>query len=227
MLQTNHVPHWYDWVSTDMIGQRASTLPVFGQWQHAGHVPPDYPSTKRASITAHQTTINFAHAVTAVLLRHCAKKLSFSSLQFGGKQNKKIPNLNKDWKRYSVKWASGLIPVYCLNHWGRVMHICVGNLTIIGSAPSHYLNQCCNIVRNKLQWNFHQIKTFSLKKMRSKVSSGKRRPSCLGLNVLTTYFALRCPQIPLSWPHYPSYPIAIVISHGNDATSLAKILLFY
>ena len=50
MLQTNHVPHWYDWVSTDMIGQRASTLPVFGQWQHAGHVPPDYPSTKRSEI---------------------------------------------------------------------------------------------------------------------------------------------------------------------------------
>ena len=45
-------------------------------------------------------------------------------------------------------------------HWGRVTHICVGNLTIIGSdngsAPSHYLNQCWNIVnwnsRNKLQW---------------------------------------------------------------------------
>ena len=45
------------------------------------------------------------------------------------------------------------------------MHICVGKLTIIVSewlfawtAPSHYLNQCWNIVkwtlRNKLQWNF-------------------------------------------------------------------------
>ena len=41
-------------------------------------------------------------------------------------------------------------------------HICVSKLTIIGSdnawsAPSHYLNQCWNIVnsdlRNKLQWN--------------------------------------------------------------------------
>ena len=52
-----------------------------------------------------------------------------------------------------------------LTHWGRVTHICVGNLTIIGSglgwsAPSHYLNHCWNIVnwtlRNKLQWNFNQ-----------------------------------------------------------------------
>ena len=52
-----------------------------------------------------------------------------------------------------------------LTHWGRVTHICVGKLTIIGSdngwsAPSHYLNQCWNIVnsnlRNKLQWNPRQ-----------------------------------------------------------------------
>ena len=56
-----------------------------------------------------------------------------------------------------------------LTHWGRVTHICVGKLTIIGSdndlspsqaAPSHYLNQCWNIVNltlgNKLQWNFNR-----------------------------------------------------------------------
>ena len=51
-----------------------------------------------------------------------------------------------------------------LTHWGWVTHICIGNLTIIGSyngltVPSHYLNQCWNVVnwtlRNKLQWNFN------------------------------------------------------------------------
>ena len=60
-------------------------------------------------------------------------------------------------------------------HWGWVTHICVGKLTIIGSdnglslercqavawtVPSHYLNQCWNIVNwtlgNKPQWNFNQ-----------------------------------------------------------------------
>ena len=70
-------------------------------------------------------------------------------------------------------------------------HICVGNLTTIGSdnglsAPSHYLNQCWNIVnctpRNKLQWNVNWI---SYKKIHLKMSSGKWRPFCLGLNVLT------------------------------------------
>ena len=55
--------------------------------------------------------------------------------------------------------------LYMLNHWGRETHICVDNLTVIGSdndlsAPSHHLNQCWNIVnwtlRNKLQLNFKQ-----------------------------------------------------------------------
>ena len=48
-----------------------------------------------------------------------------------------------------------------LTHWGRVTHIYVIELTIIGSdnglALSHYLNQCYDIVDwtlgNKLQWN--------------------------------------------------------------------------
>ena len=59
-----------------------------------------------------------------------------------------------------------------LTLWGRVTHICVGKLTNIGSdnglspawsAPSHYLNQCCNIVNwtlsNKLQWNYDRNST--------------------------------------------------------------------
>ena len=51
-----------------------------------------------------------------------------------------------------------------LTHWGRVTHICVSNLPIIGSdnglAPSHHLNQRWTIVdwalRTKLQWNFNR-----------------------------------------------------------------------
>ena len=52
---------------------------------------------------------------------------------------------------------------YLLTQRGRVTHICVVNLTVIGSdnglwpgRPSHYLNQCWNTVnwalRNHLQW---------------------------------------------------------------------------
>ena len=50
VLQTNHVSHGYDWVSTNMIGQCPLTIPVFSQWQHAGNLPPDYSSIKRSNI---------------------------------------------------------------------------------------------------------------------------------------------------------------------------------
>ena len=47
-----------------------------------------------------------------------------------------------------------------LTHWGRVKHICVNKLAIIGSdsglSPIHYLSQCSNIDsnhRSKVQWN--------------------------------------------------------------------------
>ena len=51
-----------------------------------------------------------------------------------------------------------------LIHWGRVTHTCISKLTIVGSdtglSPSHYLNQCQDIVyrtlTNILQWNFNR-----------------------------------------------------------------------
>ena len=73
-----------------------------------------------------------------------------------------------DWGPSNMKmyYACPFRAIHPLTDWGRVTHICVGNLNIIGSdnvsspgsAPSHYLNQCWNIVnwtlRNKLQWIF-------------------------------------------------------------------------
>ena len=48
-----------------------------------------------------------------------------------------------------------------LTHWGRVTHICVGELCQHWTAPSHYLNQCWNIAnsnfRNKLQWHLKNL----------------------------------------------------------------------
>ena len=56
------------------------------------------------------------------------------------------------------------------------------------TKPSHYVNQCWIIVnwtlRNKLQWNLNRNSNIFIEKMRWKVSSAKRRPFCLGLNVL-------------------------------------------
>ena len=85
----------------------------------------------------------------------------------------------------------------CLTHWGRVTHICVSKLTIIGSdnglSPDRrQANVWTNaglLLIGPLGTNFSEILieilTFSFKKMRLKVSSAKRQPFCLGLNVLT------------------------------------------
>ena len=83
-----------------------------------------------------------------------------------------------------------------LAHWGRVTHICVGNLTIIGSdnglSPGRLraitLTNVGILLMGPLGTNFSEMliesHTFSFKKIHLKMSSGKWRPFCLGLNVL-------------------------------------------
>ena len=84
-----------------------------------------------------------------------------------------------------------------LTHWGRVTHICVSKLTIIdsdnGLSPGRRQAIIWTNAGILLIWplgtNFSEIsidiQTFSLKKIHFKMSSGKWRPFCLGLNVLT------------------------------------------
>ena len=83
-----------------------------------------------------------------------------------------------------------------LTHWGRVTHICAGNLTIIGSdnglSPGRrqaiiWTNDRILLIRTlrtKFSEILSEIHAFSFKKMPLKVSFVKRRPFCLGLNVL-------------------------------------------
>ena len=84
-----------------------------------------------------------------------------------------------------------------LTHWGRVTHICVSKLTIIGSdnglSPGRrqaiiWTNAGIMLIR-PLGTNFNeillQIYKFSFKKIHWKMSSGKWRPFCFGLNELT------------------------------------------
>ena len=83
-----------------------------------------------------------------------------------------------------------------LTHWGRVRHICVGNLTIIGSDNGSSPGR-----RQAIIWttagilliepagtNFSQIliaiHIFSLQKIHLKLSSVKWQPFLLALNVL-------------------------------------------
>ena len=70
------------------------------------------------------------------------------------------------------------------HHWFR-------KWLAIWPVTSHFLNHCWLIINWTLtdifQWNFHQIRTFWLKKMHLFLSSTKGQPSCLGHNELTTY----------------------------------------
>ena len=81
-------------------------------------------------------------------------------------------------------------------------HICVGKLTIIGSdnglSPGRrqaiiWTNAGILLI-GPLGTNFSEISieihTFSVKEMHLKISSGKWRPFCLGLNVLTCTHAI-------------------------------------
>ena len=98
------------------------------------------------------------------------------------------------WKKHSGTF---------LTRWGRVTHICVSDLTIIGSdnglSPGRrqaiiWTNAGILLI-GPLRTNFIEIligiQTFSFKKMHLKLSSGKCRPSCLGLNVLTQCSAIK------------------------------------
>ena len=83
-----------------------------------------------------------------------------------------------------------------LTHWGRVTHICVSKLTIIGSDNGLSPNRRQAIIWTNagilligpLRTNFSEILieiyVFSFKKIHLKLSSGIWLPFCLGLNVL-------------------------------------------
>ena len=102
-----------------------------------------------------------------------------------------VPSKLCTWLQYN------LILNYCLlTHWGRVTHICVSKLIIIGSdnglAPGQrqaiIWTNAGKLIIGPLGTNFGgiliEILTLSFMKMRLKVSSVKRRPFFLGLNVL-------------------------------------------
>ena len=100
----------------------------------------------------------------------------------------------------SLRWIIWLfaIDLVTLTHWGRLTHICISKLKIIGSDNDLSLGRRQAIIWTNagllsiwpLGTNFIEILieiyTFSFRNMHLKMSSGKLRPFCLGLNVLRT-----------------------------------------
>ena len=89
------------------------------------------------------------------------------------------------------------LPVWCSStHWGRVMHICVSKLSIIGLNNGVSSDRCQAIIWTNaeillirpLGRNFSEflieIHIFAFKKMHLKMRSGKWQPSCLSLDLL-------------------------------------------
>ena len=101
-----------------------------------------------------------------------------------------------------------------LTDWGRVTHICVSKIIIIGSdnglSPGRrqaiiWINAGV-LLTGPLGTNFSEIlngiKIFSLNKMLLKISSAKWRPFCQGLNVLIDFRNLKftdLQQCPTGW----------------------------
>ena len=95
------------------------------------------------------------------------------------------------WTIYMYLW-----PWSHLTHWGRVTHICVGNLTIIGSDNGLSLGRRQTIIltnagilsigplRNKLQWNFNRNSNIFIpenahEKVVCEMASILSRPQCV------------------------------------------------
>ena len=125
---------------------------------------------------------------------------------------------------YMYTWLE-IVTLLHLTHWGRVTHTCIGKLTIIGSD-----NGLSPDRRQAIIWTnagtlligpwatdfngiFIKMKQFSFKKMRLKMSSGKRRPFCFSLNVLTDN-----PK--------PKFPDVIPSFHAKTAARLGHNLVY-
>ena len=95
-------------------------------------------------------------------------------------------------------WTLGIDTgdVQQLTHWGRVTHICISGLTIIGSDNGLSPGQREVIIWTDagilLIWTlgtnfseiFSKIRTFSFKKIHLKMSSAKLQQFCLSFNML-------------------------------------------
>ena len=137
------------------------------------------------------------------------------------------PKALLSWEFVDILYIQSLYPKFSwVTHWGRVMHICISNLTTIVSDNCLAPGWCQAIIRTNdailliraLGTNFSEIliefHTFSFKKMHLQMSSAKSRPFCLSPNELRIW------KMKLNTPEKTVIVIVIVIviisSHSID-----------
>ena len=143
-------------------------------------------------------TLNFEHkghhlcTFNSYIIQHCWKE------RFVKDANKLMKRVNENKKHnsytsipayvYIHKWISEMNRSETVNSLRPSDAYMRQEIKRHWSAPSHYLNQCWNIVIGHSRTNFSEIlieiHTFSFKKMHFKMSSAKWRLFHLGLNVL-------------------------------------------
>ena len=151
--------------------------------------------------------------------------------------------------RGNVQWRSFIYQIdmdtqgLVLIHWGRVTHICLGDLTSIASdnglAPGRRqtitLTNAGILLFGSLETNFSvisiQILIFLFKTIRLKVSSAKLRPFCRGRNVIIRHIKSRslkelsmirknrkrCIIQILKWTNTNSIPAFETMDYGNSS----------
>ena len=130
-----------------------------------------------------------------------------------------------------------------LTHWGRVTHICVGTLTITGSD-----NGLSPGRRQAITWTnveilltgplgtnssemLIEIHIFLFKKIHLKMSPGKWRPFCLGLNVLARPTLTQIYVAICRWTSDTPLPLLMIIQltevmHIHASPSLNELKLW-
>ena len=179
-------------------------IPMYRLWLNGlcGLYGPRYPLSSKRPINLISLSISLPNyfVVAPVIYKEPWYNKQFGLRKLGSRSWWCIWNFHH-WLHLKLSfWQLPMLPVMKisskLTHWGRVTHICVSRLTIIGSdnglSPDRrqaiiWTNAGLLLI-GPLGTNFSEILieilTFSFKKMRLKVSSAKRRPFCLGRNVL-------------------------------------------
>ena len=118
-------------------------------------------------------------------------------------------------KMSSGKWRPFVLASIWLTHWGPVTHICVGNVTIIGSDDGllpgwRQAITCTNVgivnwtLRNKLQWNVNPNSYIFIQETAFEYVIRKMAAICIGLNMLNSITlhndVIKWKKIPRYWP---------------------------
>ena len=190
------VSDYWDMYSHGRNGTGASSPRFHSRWRKLGIFIKfsifNVTSTYRERLSENITLCLHKSACGAVVLPWVAQSASISRDScIIIKIRDRIQYKGIGWTPWEFPQIVGSLWLPFLTHWGRVTHICIGNLTFIGSDNALSLGRCQAIIWTNvgllsigpLQTNFSEISivihAFSFKKMRWKMAAILSRPQCV------------------------------------------------